>query len=341
MFKINKHPEKKAKSYQNWESQFAIQIPRVFGIGGKEKFYINRTIQAVKKKILTNDGLDIFNFDILSGKTISSENLLSIATTQPIAATEKLIIITDSESINENQCKKIANYIKNPIPNTVIVFIFENIRLQHMLKNLLNAASALYIFDYPNLNTARIFVQTEIKKRNLQISKAGAVCLLNRTGTSLLSIIKALDKLELSADNRIIPASLIATQIYEEKIEKVEFLLVSAVFMKKKDEIIKFLTKLEKEKISPIKIVALLAQQLLLMLRIKLALKVGWSKQKIIKNFKISNENLLTSIAVRKFSTIAADITRFKTLLEIEMKLKTNILPNWAVLYSGVQKLIE
>lgn len=341
MFKTNKYPEKKAKSYQNWEMQFAIQIPRVFGIGGREKFHIHRTIQDVKKKILIDVELDIFNFNILSGKFISSENLLSIAMLQPITAAERLIIVNDSEFIRENQCKKITNYIKNPAPNTVIIFVFENIDLQHVLKNFLNMLSVLYIFDYPNLNAAKIFTQTEIKKRNLQISKAGIVHLLSKTGTSLLSITKALDKLELSTNNRTIVASLITTQIYEEKIKKVEFLFALAVFMKKKEATIKFLIKLEKEKISPIKIVPLLAQQLLIILRIKLALKIGWTKQKISKNFKISNENLLTNIKVTKFSTIAAYIIQFRTLLEIEMRLKTTTLSNWTILYDGIRKLTE
>lgn len=102
----------------------------VYYFYGEEEFFLGK-LQDQVEKLIPDDQKD-FNFDLLYGKEISPEKVLSIVRSYPMMAEQRVVILrdfkelssyTDSDEGYEGQVNDIIPYLKQPNPATLFVCI--------------------------------------------------------------------------------------------------------------------------------------------------------------------------------------------------------------------------
>lgn len=97
---------------------------------GEEEFFLDKLQEAVEK-LVPEDQKD-FNFDLLYGRDISVEKLLSIIRSYPMMADRRVVILRDfkrldeyaeNNSSNGGNVNELIPYLKQPNPNTLFVCI--------------------------------------------------------------------------------------------------------------------------------------------------------------------------------------------------------------------------
>ncbi|MCW9708937.1 DNA polymerase III subunit delta [Fodinibius salsisoli] len=99
----------------------------VYFFYGEEEFFLDK-LQQVVESLVPEDQKD-FNYDLLYGRDISPEKLLSIIRSYPMMAEQRVVILRDFKKLNEyadgygGKVNDLLPYLDNPNPTTLFVCI--------------------------------------------------------------------------------------------------------------------------------------------------------------------------------------------------------------------------
>ena len=88
----------------------------------EESYFIDRELRAIKDKVLTS-GLSDFNYNLLSAKTHSAEQILDCVSQLPMMADKRLVIVRDAESISKDDHEKWTAYFQKPFDTAMLVTV--------------------------------------------------------------------------------------------------------------------------------------------------------------------------------------------------------------------------
>ena len=87
------------QALEQLEDALAKDPPPVLLLCGKERFLVNRAVDAVKAAVLDPRTRD-FNFDLLEGKDATPARILSVARTLPMMARRRLVLVRDLDDLS-------------------------------------------------------------------------------------------------------------------------------------------------------------------------------------------------------------------------------------------------
>lgn len=328
------------KKYKNWLDLVSQNnYPPVLGIGGEEKFLVNEAIRAIKNVFCT-DMLSCFNIDTVTAKTFSMRQIISYAEIFSLALSNRLVIVNDADSVSKESNILLEKYLKSPNPRSVLLFIFDKFDLKNKLQSELIANKIFYSFDHPNDRDMINIIRERTNKYRLIASKDIIDLLRIEIGNNISLLERALEKLALVCNNRIVTKKMIEDQIAQVVFQD-SFDLVHALVLKDKRRVIENCIKLKKRHENPINLIGLIAWQFRIILKVKIYMSNGLNESEIASKLNLYGFRLRIAIEAAKFTNVKLQIKHIGDLVELDRKLKTAKISLWLIFDSAVMQLCD
>lgn len=251
----------------------------VYVLYGKDRYRIQHFIDTLTDKLFSADEreLGIVKFD--TAETPIDEAVLE-AETLPFFVPRKLVLIRDASLFAaggkeggkiEHKPEKLLQYIENPAETSVIVVSVHAEKLDERRKLVKTLKDRHSLIAFQELDAAQL-KQWMVKRaaeqyRTLELDAADL--LLMRTGANMQQLAQEVDKLCLHAGEGGVIGKEEAAMLTAATVEEDVFALVEAIAELRIDRALRMYRELLVRREEPIKIAALIARQLRIMLQIK------------------------------------------------------------------------
>ena len=173
-------------------------IAPIYCLHGPERFLIDRTLAALRRKILgavkDSSGLNCELFDL---KEVALVEVLAAARTLPMFAKQRLVIARGLEQVKADGLELLTGYAAHPNPSTCLVLLAE--KVDGRLRAFLALRKAGYLHEFARLKDRELgpFIAREAKARGMTIDGDAAEALANAAGPDLGRLMQALEQLEI------------------------------------------------------------------------------------------------------------------------------------------------
>ena len=187
----------------------AGKIAPVYFLQGEEPFFIDQIADYIEKNLLPESEKG-FNQTIIYGKDTDINSVLIAAKRFPMMAQRQVVIVKEAQEVKDLE-KSIKNkvggkeieftpleeYIKNPVPTTVLVFCFKYKTLDGRkgLAKLLDEKAILYTSKGLYDNELPLWIQKTVKAKGHSISDKGTQLLAEFVGNNLSRLSNEIDKI--------------------------------------------------------------------------------------------------------------------------------------------------
>lgn len=168
--------------------------PPLIFLYGKERFLIDRALQAVKAAVLTPATRD-FNYDPYFGKEAGPAKILACAKTLPMMAKRRLVLVRDADEFSADELLAFSKYIESPAPETCLLFLAEKVDLRLRFFTLFKKHGLLVKLDPLSDRQLPGFVEAEAKRLSLALKPGVAARLAEEIGSDLGQLADALERL--------------------------------------------------------------------------------------------------------------------------------------------------
>jgi DNA polymerase-3 subunit delta len=172
----------------------AGKIPELLFLYGKEPFLVQRAVRQVRKAVLAADN-DDFNDNQFHGKDASAVEITESAQTLPVFASRRLVTIKDAHLLPAAELKSLLTYLKNPVPETCLLFVGEKIDSRRKFFQQFKKTGCLVEFKPLAERELPGYIRSYLDERDYRISADALDLLCNMIGSSLHEVHAELEKL--------------------------------------------------------------------------------------------------------------------------------------------------
>lgn len=169
----------------------------IYFLMGEEPYYIDKISDFIEETVLdeTEKG---FNQQVMYGRDVSIEDIVSAAKRFPMMAERQVIIVKEAQDLSRN-IEKLVSYAENPQPTTVLVLNYKYKKLDKRKKLHKAISKAGLIYESKKLyeNQVSDWIRRVLSGKNYQIEPKAAQMLVEFLGTDLSKISNEIDKLML------------------------------------------------------------------------------------------------------------------------------------------------
>jgi DNA polymerase-3 subunit delta len=281
-------------SLEIWRNIKGNLIKPIYLLYGIESFLISETKELLVKKILNEEERD-FNLSTYDLEETPIEEALEDAETFPFFGEKRIVImknptflISEKEKIEHNT-KKLEEYIQNPSPYTVIVFIapYEKLDERKKLTKILKKQAEVLVANPLKEKDMIQWINQRSILNNVTITPEATKLLLRLTSQNLMLITHEIEKLSLYVgENSVIKEEtvhLLVVRTMEQNI----FELIDKVVHRDLQSALRIFYDLLQNNEEPIKILSLLTTQFRLIYQVKHLAKQGYGQQQIATHIKV------------------------------------------------------
>jgi len=175
-------------------SALATKAPALIYLCGKERFLIDRAIEAIKTAVLEPATRD-FNYDQLFGKEAGAAQILACAKTLPMMAKRRLVLIRDADELTADELASLTKFIESPAPETCLLFVAEKADLRLRFFNLFKKHGLLLKLDPLADKQLPGFIEAEAKRLQVELERGAAARMADEIGADLGQLADALERL--------------------------------------------------------------------------------------------------------------------------------------------------
>ena len=175
-------------------SALATHAPPLIYLCGKERFLVDRAIEAIKAAVLEPATKD-FNYDQLFGKEAGSAQILACAKTLPMMAKRRLTLVRDADELTADELANLSKFIESPAPEACLCFVAEKADLRLRFFQLFKKHGLLLKLDPLAEKQLPSFIETEAKRLKVELSPGTAARLAEEIGPDLGQLADALERL--------------------------------------------------------------------------------------------------------------------------------------------------
>lgn len=274
------------------------QYASVYVLYGEESFLKEEFITFARKEMVDPAYLD-FNLSEYDCMEQSLPDILQDAETFPFMAEHRLVVAHNAFFLTgakpSGQIKQeiapqvLAGYLDNPPPFSTVIFTVASEKLDERKKIVKTLQQTAAMISFAPLKDTDLYawIERRAKKYDAEIEREDAAKLVARCGSELRLLDRELEKLALYAgkeamiDERAI--ELLASRTLEHDV----FALVEAVVAGRLAEAFRILYDHMKTGEEPIKLMALFARQIRLLLSCKIWAPRGYSQQQLAGMLKV------------------------------------------------------
>lgn len=172
-------------------------IKPIYFLMGEEPYYIDKISDFIEKNIL-DEAEKGFNQQVMYGRDVSIEDIVSAAKRYPMMAERQVIIVKEAQDLSRN-IEKLVAYAENPQQTTVLVLNYKYKKLDKRKKLHKAIAKSGLIYESKKLyeNQVSDWIRRVLSGKKYQIAPKAAQMLVEFLGTDLSKISNELDKLML------------------------------------------------------------------------------------------------------------------------------------------------
>ncbi len=190
----------------------------VYFLQGEESFYIDEITSFIEKNAL-DDMQKGFNQTVMYGKDHDMNAVLMNAKRFPMMSDRQVVIVKEAQDLKdlgkESGDTQLANYIKNPLPSTILVFAHKNKTLDgkkslpKLLKKEATVVTTKKLYD----NQIPAWILEFVKAKGYKISQKAQFMIAESVGSDLSKLANEINKV-------IINFSQPGAEITEEHVQK-------------------------------------------------------------------------------------------------------------------------
>lgn len=305
----------------------------IYVLYGKDRYRLQHFINVLSEAMFTPDERELGMVKFDTAETSMDEAVLE-AETLPFFVERKLILVRDASVFAaggkeggkiEHHPEKLLKYMEYPSESSIIVFAVHAEKLDERRKIVKALKERNALVAFPELDTAQL-KQWMIKRaaeQNRTLTSDAVELLISRTGANMQQLAQEVDKLCLHAgDGGTIDAETTA-MLTSATVEEDVFALVDAIAELRIDKAIRLYRELLIRREEPIKIAALIARQLRIMLQIKELEQHQYSPQQMAGQLGLHPYAVkLAAEKSRKFG-VARLGSLLASLAELDYQMKT------------------
>ncbi len=308
----------------------------VYVLYGKDRFRLQQFIDAAADKLFTKDEreLGIVKFD--TSETVLDEIVLE-AESLPFFVERKLIVVRDAVVFAaggkeggklDHHPEKLLRYIDNPLETSVIMVVVHAEKLDERRKLVKTLKERGSLVPFPELDSSQL-KQWMLKRaagQQRKMSEDAADLLLARVGHSMQQLSQEVDKLCLHVGEGGVIDSEQAALLTASTVEEDVFALVDAIAELRVDRALRLYRELLVRREEPIKIAALIARQLRIMLQIKELEQHHYSPQQMAGQLGLHPYAVkLAAEKSRKFNAARLGAL-LDSLADLDYRMKTGVI---------------
>ncbi len=177
----------------------------IYFLQGEESYYIDKISDYIEEHAL-EDAQKGFNQVVLYGKDVDVKTVLANAKRFPMMSDRQVVIVKEAQEIKdlnkEEGSKALVDYIKNPLPSTILVFAHKNKVLDGRkgLSKEVNKSAILVNSKKLYENQVPDWINTFLKDEGFTISPKAKAMLIESVGTSLANLSNEINKVLINCD---------------------------------------------------------------------------------------------------------------------------------------------
>ncbi|MBO4282438.1 MAG: DNA polymerase III subunit delta [Bacteroidales bacterium] len=170
---------------------------------GETPYFIDKICDYFQNCFFEDDGVRDFNQQVVYGKDIRVEDLVSMAKEYPIMAEHRLLIVKEAQELQKTPGSKdgdvfapLVAYLKNPQKQTIMVFCYKYKSVDKRSAFFKAANNGGCVFETPKIydNQVPKYVMDMVAEKRFTMDGATAELIASHIGTDLSRIDRELDK---------------------------------------------------------------------------------------------------------------------------------------------------
>lgn len=300
-------------------------LPAVVTLGGPERIFIDEALETLRRRALAGAIVE-FNYDRVSAKQKSGDEIAALAQTLPSFAPRRLVEVHDADALDEASAPQLARYLDNPPAETLLVLVFDNLDLRAKLPKKLKKIGALCRFEHPKERDLPRLVRTRAKRHKLKFTSEAEEALALTVGTDVGLLERAFEKLALLGDEGAITLEQVSEHVADTHLEDA-FRLARAIAAQNRVDALKSYAALERSRAVPLQLIGLIAWQLRQLIRARQMLDEGASTDEIGRALNQFGSRAQTLVQAARKSDLARHRRRLSRVAATDQALKRSRAP--------------
>ncbi|MFD3447671.1 DNA polymerase III subunit delta [Microbacteriaceae bacterium 4G12] len=313
---------------------------------GTESYFINQTLDLLLTEALEEEDRE-FNIVTYDLEEAYLEDVVEDARTLPFFGERKVIVIkspmflTAQKEKLEQNVKVLMEYVEEPSPFTVLVFVapFEKLDERKKITKLLKKEAEVLEANPLQIQDVRKWIQDKAQEHHIQIEGGAIDLLLELVGSNVMMLSQEVDKLMLYLGTEGTITRELVAQLVPKSVEQNVFTLVEKVVKKDIAEAMRILEDLLVQQEEPIKILSLLASQFRLLHQVKELQQRGYAQNQIASHLSVHPYRVKLAMNQTKFFSFEELRVVIDRLAEADYDMKTGKMEKRLVLEFFLMRL--
>lgn len=173
----------------------------VYFFAGEELCLIEDGVDLLIKELVTPESRD-FNFDILYGSDVAASRVIDIASSFPLLANHRTVVVRDVHKMSNSDLAALAIYGARPNRSTYLIITAGEKTLRKKSLEDLKANSCFVECKPLYDNQVPAWIKQEVAKHGCTISEAAVEWMATEVGNNLLHVRNEIEKLQLFIGER-------------------------------------------------------------------------------------------------------------------------------------------
>lgn len=250
---------------------------------GNEDYTKNQYVNNIKDKII-DSSYEIMNLERHDGKTLTADQIIDFAETMPFMSERRLMIIKNSgffKNGRKDESTKLLDYLDKVPSSACIIFMENDIDKRTSLYKKTNKFHTVLEFNTPSDKEIVNLVKKELDGYDIQIGDKMIEYLVQVVPTGMESVLNEIKKLANYKQTGKV-TQLDIDSICTKSLDIRIFELVKMLGNKNTKSVLEIYSNLLEMKESPIGILAMMARQFRMILKVKYMSQKGYTNSSIV-----------------------------------------------------------
>jgi DNA polymerase-3 subunit delta len=226
---------------------------------GKEPFLVDRAVDILKARVLDPRTRD-FNYELVQGKELTAQRVLSAVRTLPMMAKRRLVLLRNVDEAKADELNGLIPYLAKPNAETCLVLTGEKADQRLKFVGAFKKAGAMIKLDPLYERQLAGFVQSEAQRAGVRIEPAAAQLVCDEIGADLGQLADAIERLAVYVGDRKKVAVADVEEVVATTRQRTVFELCDAVGQRKRERALLVLGSITAARESGVRVVSMLAR---------------------------------------------------------------------------------
>ena len=181
------------------------KIASIYFLQGEEPYYIDLVSDYIEHNLL-DEAAKGFNLMVMYGKDIKIEDVLANARRFPMMSERQVVIVKEAQNLDQLKAQEgrslLEEYLKNPVPSTVLVFCYKYGKLDGKTTLAKTFAKQAVILTTVKIKDYQLpdWIKKYIAAKGRKTTEMAVQLLADHIGTNLERLANEIDKVLINID---------------------------------------------------------------------------------------------------------------------------------------------